>query len=221
MSAALRRSFFALVVRPIALVVLGVNVRRRELLPSRGPAVVVANHNSHLDTLVLMSLFPLKILPRVRPVAAADYFCRNRALAWLSTRVIGIIPIDRHGHAKGNTQGAGEQRDPLAPVCEALGRGELVIIFPEGSRGEPERVGEFKSGVAHLAKRFPDVPFVPVFLHGLGKALPSGEALLVPFFCDVFLGEPVRWCGDKGRFMEGLTSRMNALAAEGDFAPWE
>jgi 1-acyl-sn-glycerol-3-phosphate acyltransferase len=168
-----------------------------------------------------MSLFPLELLPRVRPVAAADYFCRNRALAWFSTRVIGIIPIDRHGHAEGNPEGAGEHRDPLAPVCEAMGRGEVVIIFPEGSRGEPERLGEFKSGVAHLARRFPDVPFVPVFLHGLGKALPRGEALLVPFFCDVFLGDPFRWCGDKARFMDDLTSRMTALAAEGDFSTWE
>ena len=221
MNAALRLLFFALVVRPLALVVLGLNVRRRELLPSLGPAVVVANHNSHLDTLALMSLFPLKILPRVRPVAAADYFCRNRVMAWFSTRIIGIIPIDRHGHAKGNTQRAEGHHDPLAPVSEALGRGEVVIIFPEGSRGEPERVGEFKSGVAHLAKRFPDVPFVPVFLHGFGKALPPGEALLVPFFCDVFLGDPTHWCGDKARFMDDLTSRMNALAAEGDFPPWE
>jgi len=217
MNAALRSLLFALIVRPLALVVLGMNVRRRELLPSRGPAVLVANHNSHLDTLTLMSLFPLALLPRVRPVAAADYFCRNRALAWFSTRVIGIIPIDRHGHAKGD----GEQhRDPLAPVCEALGQGDVVIIFPEGSRGEPEQIGEFKGGVAHLAKRFPNVPFVPVFLHGLGKALPRGEALLVPFFCDVYLGDHLRWCGDKARFMDDLSSRMTALAAEGDFPPW-
>jgi 1-acyl-sn-glycerol-3-phosphate acyltransferase len=96
-----------------------------------------------------------------------------------------------------------------------------VIVFPEGSRGEPERVGEFKSGVAHLARRYPELPFYPVFLHGLGKSLPRGEALLVPFFCDVFVGEPLLWNGNKAKFMEELTCRMTALAAEGHFPPWQ
>jgi 1-acyl-sn-glycerol-3-phosphate acyltransferase len=96
-----------------------------------------------------------------------------------------------------------------------------VILFPEGSRGEPERLGEFKTGVAHLARRFPTVPFVPIFLHGLGKALPRGEALLVPFFCDVFIGEPLVWTGDKAGFMQELTNRITGLAAEGNFPAWE
>src|SRR6185503_9345014 len=126
---------------------------------------------------------PLRLLPRIRPVAARDYFLRNRLLAWFSLNIIGIIPIERHVR--------GAHDDPLAGVGEAVKRKEILIIFPEGSRGDPERLGEFKSGVAHLARRFPEVPFYPVFSHGLGKALPRGEALLVPFFCDVFIGEPL------------------------------
>ena len=70
----LRWLFFALVVRPIALIVLGMNVRYRERLPERGPALIVANHNSHLDAVVLMTLWSQSRLRFVRPVAAADYF---------------------------------------------------------------------------------------------------------------------------------------------------
>jgi len=213
MTAILRHLFFVAVVRPLALVVLGLNVRHRERLPRAGPAVVVANHNSHLDTLVLMTLFPQRLLPRLRPVAAADYFLRTKFLAWFAREIIGIVPLSRAAPADGG--------DPLGACDEALGRGDILILFPEGTRGEPERLGRFKSGVARLAARHAGAPVVPVFLHGLGKALPRGESLLVPFFADVFVGEPIPWTGDRAAFMAELGRRMGDLAAEGRFPPWE
>ena len=208
----LRALFFLLVVRPLVLIVLGINLRHRERLPAAGPAILAANHNSHLDTLALMTLFPHGLLAKLRPVAAADYFLARKSLAWFATRIIGIIPIPRRVGP-----GAG---DPLLGCDEALRRGEILILFPEGSRGEPEQLAAFKTGVAHLAARHPETPVVPVFLHGLGKALPRGEIVLVPFFCDVFIGEALTWTGNRASFMTALESAMAALAAEGDFPPW-
>ena len=77
------------------MIVLGLNIRNKESLPLTGPAIVAPNHNSHLDTLTLLSLWPLRSLYNVRPVAAADYFLSNPILAWLSLNIIRIIPIDR------------------------------------------------------------------------------------------------------------------------------
>jgi len=199
----LRILFVALVAYPVVLVVLGLNVRNRARLPRGGPAIVAANHNSHLDTLVLFTLFPLLSIPRVRPVAAADYFLANRFIAWFALNVIGIIPLQR--------KRAAASGDPLAACYAALERGEVLLIFPEGSRGEPEQMSELKSGIAHLAARFPAVPVVPVFMHGLGKSMPRGEWLPVPFFCDVFVGLPLHWNGERKLFMDGLQDSLRAL----------
>lgn len=208
----LQRLFFLFVVRPVVLIVLGLNVRHRDRLPSSGPAIVVSNHNSHLDTLVLMTLLPWRLLPNLRPVAAKDYFFSNRLLAWFSTHIMHIIPLDRQVTTR---------EDPLAECGASLDRNQILILFPEGSRGDPEQFGTFKSGIAHLSKRYPTVPVVPIFLHGLGKALPKGEAILVPFFCDVFVGEALRWTGNKNSFMTALEQAIIVLAEEGHRPAWE
>jgi 1-acyl-sn-glycerol-3-phosphate acyltransferase len=210
----LRLLFFLLVVRPLVLVIIGLNVRHRERLPRRGPAILVANHNSHLDALALMALLPLRLLPRVRPVAAADYFLRNSFFAWFSMRILGVIPVQRGKHP-----GAAGQN--LGGVQDALAQGDVVILFPEGSRGEPEHRNRFRSGVALVARDAPGVPVIPVLLHGFGKSLPRGEALLVPFFCDVFVGEALSRSEGSRAFVRRIESQLSVLEAEGDFPDWE
>jgi 1-acyl-sn-glycerol-3-phosphate acyltransferase len=160
-----------------------------------------------------MILWGQSKLHQIRPVAAADYFFRFRALKWFALRIIGIVPINRSLK--------GMRVDPLARISQALERGDIVILFPEGQRGEPEHFEAFKTGIAHLARRHPDVPVHPLFMHGLGKVLPRGEGLLVPFFCDIFVGDPMKWTGEKEAFMSELNSRMKALSDEGHFPPWE
>lgn len=213
MTRLLRLLFFACLVRPVLMVVLGVHVRRRELLPQDGPAVIIANHNSHLDTLTLMSLYPLAKLDLLRPAGAMDYFLTNRWMRFLAEEIIRILPVERGGAAAG--------RDPLAGCLEALDWGEIVILFPEGSRGEPERLQQLKRGIAHLAKARPEVPVTPVFMHGLGKALPKGTMLLIPFNCDVYVGPAFRWDGSIDGFMALTEAAMAAMASEGGFAAWD
>ncbi|QDT39504.1 lysophospholipid acyltransferase family protein [Stratiformator vulcanicus] len=209
----LRYIFFLCIVRPVVLLLIGVNVRNIERLPGAGPALLVANHNSHLDTMVLISLFGMKRLHLVRPVAAADHFLRNAWLTWFSKSIIGIIPIERTIKSA--------HRDPLKGVDESLGRDEIVILFPEGSRGEPEVRETFKTGVAHIARRHPDVPLTPVFLHGLGRALPKGEGVLVPFFCDCFIGKQVPWDPDRDAFMHDLERSIEKLSHAAHRPDWE
>lgn len=234
MDSLLRWIFFGVIVRFIVWIFLGLNIRHRERLPNSGPAIIVANHNSHLDALVLISLFPLKLLPQIRPAAAMDYFLSNRLLAWFAMNIIGIIPVVRKPHprtaknrfitAEFETANPPSSRNPyhLLSHCErALYREEILIFFPEGTRGEPEKRSKFKTGIAHLLAEFPEVPVIPVYIHGLGKALPKGEALLVPFFCDVFVGKPITWEGDRNEFMQTLEEAMEELEQEGNFSEWK
>lgn len=173
--------YFALLIRPLVFVIIGLNIRGKNNLPLEGPAVLVANHNSHLDTMVLMSLYPLSKLHKVRPVAAADYFLSNRFLAWFSMVCVGIIPIERK---------AGADKTHLFDAChQALDQGDIVILFPEGTRGHPEQISTIKKGVFHLVNERNDTLITPVIMHGLGKSLPRGEALFVPFNCDVIVGK--------------------------------
>jgi 1-acyl-sn-glycerol-3-phosphate acyltransferase len=213
MTRLLRAAFIVVVVRPILTIILGENVRRRDLLPKAGPAVIVANHNSHLDTLTILSMFPLALLPKLRPVAAMDYFLKTRLMAWFALNIIGIIPIARGGHDTG--------ADPLEPCYAALDRGEILILFPEGSRGEPETLQRFKKGIAWLSRARPQVPIHPVFMRGLGKVLPKDSMVPVPFNCDVVCGEPFVWTGDIDGFMAELQARMAALAEQIHAVPWE
>ncbi len=223
MNRVLRFLFFGAVVRTVVLILLGLNVRHRERLPVQGPAILVANHNSHLDTMVLISLFPLRLLPKIRPAAAMDYFLRNKLLAWFALNIIGIIPVARKTEVPSNLTScrAAKPVHPLQGCKEALKRGDILIFFPEGTRGEPEQRAKFKSGIAHLVEHHPEVPVIPIFMHGLGKALPRGESLLVPFFCDVFVGEALHCTSSRVDFMLNLEQGMEALEAEGGFKEWE
>jgi len=209
----LRFLFFAVVVRAVILVALGLAVRHRERLPKDGPAVLAANHNSNLDALALMSLMPLKLLPKLRPVAAVDYFFTSKAKGWFVTNIIGIIPVERGSAKKGG--------NPLAACEAALDRGEILVLFPEGSRGDPEKLGPLKKGIGHLACARPDVPVFPIYMHGLGKALPKGSSLLVPFNVTVNVGEPLHGTGTYNDFVAAFEARITALGAEDKHPDWD
>ena len=209
----LRFLFFAVVVRAVILIALGLTVRHRERLPKTGPAVLAGNHNSNLDALAIMSLMPLRLLPKLRPVAAADYFYKSRLRGWFADNIIGVIPVKRGSGKEGG--------NPLQLAEEALDRGEILVIFPEGTRGDPEILQDFKKGIGHLAKARPTVPVVPIFMHGLGKALPRGSMLLVPFNVVVSVGQPLYGTETYSEFVSRLQRAISDLAAAEKLPAWE
>lgn len=209
----LRSLLLVAIARPLARFFTGADVSGREHLPKTGPAIVAANHNSHVDTLLLLTIFPTKTLRKVRPAAAADYFLKDPAMSWFSRNVIGIVPVARHS--------AGSGEDVLAPAREALAAGDIVVIFPEGTRGPgSDDMGKLKSGVARLAEAFPDAPVIPVWIQGAGRVLPKGKFIPVPMNCAVMVGEPIHWTGGRTALMDGLREALLALKAKAPPLRW-
>lgn len=201
MSSFLRTLFTLCIVWPVIWLWLGLRVRHRERLPTRGPAIVVANHNSHMDVFALLSLFPLRRQASVHPVAAADYFLRNKAMAWFALNILNIIPISRKGG----------EANPLAQCEQALREGKILILFPEGTRGEPGKLSPLKSGLWHLSQRAPEVPIIPVWLRGTEHVMAKGNRIPLPLFIDVNIGETLCFQSDKRVFMDDLKQQLLQL----------
>lgn len=198
--------FFLLIVKPLLGLIVGVNVYGKQALPKSRQFIMIANHNSHLDTAALLNLFPLSRLGRIHPVAAEDYFNANPWLSAFSGTCFNILPIPRTHITKSN--------NPIRRMCEVLDAGDSLIIFPEGSRGEPEEMAPFQMGIAHLIQKYPHIPVIPVYLKGMGRSLPKGEFILVPFFCDLIIGSSVILQGTKEQITAELESAVGRLGKQ-------
>jgi len=209
----IRFLLLTLIAGPLARFMTGADVIGAEHLPRSGPAIIAANHNSHVDTLLLLTMFPARLVPLLRPAAAADYFLRGPLIGWFSRRIVGIVPVERTL--------AGSGADVLAPMREALAAGDIVILFPEGTRGNAtDEMGELKSGIARLAAEAPNAPVIPVWIEGAGRVLPKGAGIPVPMNCTVLIGEPVAWTGERLSFMAALRTSLLALKADAPPQHW-
>jgi 1-acyl-sn-glycerol-3-phosphate acyltransferase len=150
--------------------------------PSDKQRIYFANHSSHLDTILVWAAMPPELRRRVRPVAAADYWGKGRIQRHIALKVLNAVLIDRQTRSS----------DPLEPLKTALAAGDSLILFPEGTRGTGELPSAFKPGLYHLAKAFPQVELVPVFLDNLRRALPKGSLVPVPLSCIARFGAPIR-----------------------------
>ncbi|MGV8960461.1 MAG: lysophospholipid acyltransferase family protein [Stenotrophomonas sp.] len=167
--------------------------------------IYFANHSSHLDTLVLWSALPPALRTHTRPAAARDYWSRGiRQL--IAEKGFNAVLIERD---RSKCDG-----DPLQPLYDALEAGDSLILFPEGTRNHGELPLPFKSGLFHLAQRYPQVELVAVYLDNARRAMPKGSMVPVPLVCTVRFGAPlIRIPGeDKTRFLERARQAVVDLA---------
>ena len=141
--------------------------------------MLVCNHTSHLDTLCLLSSVPLKKIHRTFPAAAADYFFSSLPRSAVSAILINALPFDR------KVKGA-----ESLTVCSKLpdNEGNVLIIFPEGTRTTSGEMGRFRSGIGRLVVGT-DLAVLPCHLAGGVNAWPKGKIFPRPRKLHLRIGE--------------------------------
>ncbi len=147
----------------------------REYIPKRGPVILASNHRSFLDPFVIacMANRPMYY------VAKKEIFQIHPVAAWLLLS-LGAFPVDR---------GAGDA-DFITTAQAILARGDIVLIFPEGTRTRPGPLGRPKRGVGRLALET-GVPVVPVAVIGT-EAIRRGWRIR-PHKVRIRAGRPLRF----------------------------
>jgi 1-acyl-sn-glycerol-3-phosphate acyltransferase len=151
--------------------------------PKAEQRIYFANHQSHIDLVLMWAAMPSELRRTTRAIAAKDYWTKSPFKKWLTTEVFNVVYVDR---AK-----TGEE-DPLAPLMEALSNGDSVIIFPEGTRGFEAEPAAFKAGLYNLAEKFPSVALIPAWINNVQRVMPKGEVIPVPILCSVTFGAPLK-----------------------------
>ncbi len=193
-----------LILRPVVLLLFGVNVFGRENIKRLDQFIIVANHNSHLDTLLLFYLLPAKQIKKTHPVAAKEYFSKSKILFWLVKFIFDPVWISR-----GDT----ESFDGFMDVVKSkLDHGHNLIIFPEGSRGMPGEVHHFKTGIGRISEQYRHIPILPVFISGTEKSLPKHFSIPVPIWNNIIIGPPQMFRGSYREITRSLEDSIEGLA---------
>lgn len=153
----------------------------RHNLPRSTPFILIANHASHLDAIVLASALPWSLRRRTYPIAAGDVFFETPVIAAFAAGLINALPMWRKNVGR---HALDDRRSRL--VEDRCG----FILFPEGRRQPDGRLLPFKPGIGMLIAGA-DVPVIPCWISGAFEALPRESNIPRPRKLTVTIGAPI------------------------------
>ena len=173
-----------------------------EHLPQDGSAILASNHLSFSDSIFL----PLVVKPHITFLAKSDYFSTPGLKGWatkLFMSAAGQVPVDRSG---GRASEAA-----INTGVRILNQGELLGIYPEGTRSPDGRLYRGKTGVARMALEA-KVPVIPVAMIDTDKIQPPGRILPKIMRVRIAIGEPLDFSRYEG--MEGDRFILRSMTDE-------
>ncbi len=175
------------------------------------PVILVANHSSHLDTPLLLSVLPRAMRDRTCVAAAADYFFDRTWKAHLFAFSLGAIPLERR---KAN-------RSSAELAVRLVREGWNLLVFPEGGRTPDGWMQEMRGGAAYVAEHT-GRPVVPAYLSGTYAMLPKGGQGLRRGSVRVLFGRPLehRQGEDARRLADRIFAEVAKLADESQSDWW-
>lgn len=181
------RSFAARIVghciRLFARAITAVRADWQGIEPIPRQRVYYSNHTSNGDMPMIWSVLPPALRRETRPVAAADYWLKNKVRAFVGPEVFNCVLIDRRPEVNDK---------PMDKILQALDEGASLIIFPEGNRNMTDAdLLPFKAGLYNMGLARPEVDLVPTWVANLNTIMPKGEIIPLPLICTVTFGAPV------------------------------
>ncbi len=164
---------------------IGLKYVNEKTLKNKKQFILIANHNSHMDTMAIMSAIPSRYIHKVHPIAARDFFGGSLFKKILMRYLVNATLIQRDRDDPNN--------DPIDSMNKMLKKSRSLILFPEGSRGIPGVMAKFKKGLGYLIQRNPEINVIPVYLDNVYKTLPRGKNLILPYNCSIKFGDPIKF----------------------------
>lgn len=142
-------------------------IEGRHNIPTHAPFILVANHTSHLDALILGACLPWSLREKSFPIAAGDTFFETPAMAAFAAFALNALPMWRRNCGSHAMQTLRERL--VEEPC-------VYILFPEGTRSRDGRMAPFKAGIGMLVTGT-DVPVLPCYISGGHQAWPPNRIL--------------------------------------------
>lgn len=181
----------------LTLPILGIQIMTKGKFPTQGAFMIVANHNSHADTPILLKTLQKEQREKCKIVASKKYFFDSNKLSRKLARM--LFPLVPATAAK-----------VLNSIQQSKKNENVFLIYPEGTRGLTPHINTFKPGIKTMLETT-NIPVVPVAISGSRKILKPGSIIPRSGNVIVSIGNPITPSEFSAHLVEQIEDKVKTL----------